>query len=183
MNISKIREAKRGQRLEIMIAELFNGKEVSDETVLRVEMGLRKLQHLLFNFDGEKSGTIVMAEVEDTRSEDSYNVVVSTEDGVVKQLRPRNNAYRFLSSYLGISGRNPYDIHEMQHEFPEIQSKLVLSDESYYECYDSIAKSILNFMKYSFCADCVDENVVNLETATKSHTVVPERTTARASLS
>lgn len=171
MNISKIRKAKKSERLETLLTEVF-GDRSTPSTVLDVEMALRKLQHLGFCVDAD-SGTVVMNPIGD---KEKTVVVMDDEDGEVKKISPNQdwyNAYSFIEAYLGLGYRSrPADDMEMYEKFPNIKPVNPILGSSLEEarrkCYEETTVRILNFMKYNLCSlMTVGEDVAEILSATQ----------------
>ena len=177
MDISKIRKAKRSDRLVVLEEEFLEGKKDDPEAILELEMALRALQKVGFTIDNE-NGTIVMATFKDPV--EAPKVIVNGEDGVVvrQTCSWRYNAYKFLESYLGIGQyEDAFDCFAMAEVFPEIgpSDRIDSGNLSLYsKCYDQLAERLLGFAKNHLCdPKKLGKTVIEMQTGTRIVRVGP----------
>lgn len=151
MNITAIREARRSKKIEVLVKELY-GDSASDERVLDVQMGLKRLSY--FTFKRSENGTIVINL--NGSCDCQSNVVLKSEDGIVTQTEVSSeyNAYEFLSRFLGIYSKGrPASKEKMYYLFPLITTENGQPKEPVnLEPYSEVTQSILSYMKIHLCS-------------------------------
>ena len=170
MDIGKIREAEKSERLAVLEKEFLpQGKEGDPGAILELEMALKALKEVEFSV--EPNGTIVMATVVNSVTNDG--VVSKSTDGIVlKRGCPgRYNAYQFLEYYLGIGRYEPFTNYDMRVSFPDIGPASIddlSEEEAYQDCYDQLADRILGFARNHLCDQkAIGQVVIEIQSATR----------------